>query len=74
MFPPSIHPCGEAVEWECDDAPALIDGATLEAAVAKMAAASLLARYWPAEGGRHKASLALAGALCRGDWSEGDVE
>jgi hypothetical protein len=68
MVPPSIHPCGEAVEWFDNGEPAAVEHDTLLLAVTKVAAASLLARYWP-NGNRHDAALALAGALMRAGWS-----
>lgn len=63
MMPPSIHPSGELVTWESEGPPAQIAYHVLAAAVAKLAAAALLARHWPAKGLRHEATLALAGAL-----------
>jgi len=36
----------------------------------RLAAASLLARYWPPVGGRNHIGLALAGALARAGWTE----
>jgi hypothetical protein len=41
----------------------------LQCAVARVAAAALLAKHWPAEGSRNQAFLALAGALARAGWS-----
>ena len=73
VFPPSIHPSGEQITWEQDGEPATIDGHRLLARVSKIAAASILARHWPAEGGRHDAALALAGAFLRARWSEDGV-
>src|SRR5262245_10884710 len=43
-------------------------------AVGKLAAASLLARYWPDQGARQDAALALAGGLARSGWSSLDIE
>jgi replicative DNA helicase len=77
MIPPSIHPNGEVLTWEIelpDQPPANpVDMAGLERAVAKVAAASLLVRYWP-EGSRHHAVLALAGWLYRSGWDPDDIE
>ncbi len=39
-------------------------------AVRKIAAGALLARHWPAEGGRNDTALALGGALIRGGMNE----
>ena len=72
VVPPSVHPEGEEVRWEsgCDALPANIDAAALESAVAQVAAAALLARYWPGpKSGRNPAFLALAGAAARAGWT-----
>jgi Bifunctional DNA primase/polymerase, N-terminal len=74
MMPPSIHPSGERLAWERNSDPATITGDALTTAVTKLAAAALLARHWPARGRRNDAALALAGALCRLDWSEDEVD
>jgi hypothetical protein len=75
VVPPSTHPSGERIEFEpgCDGAPANIDAEVLERAVARVAAAALLARHFPAEGARNEAFIALAGALARAGWSEDDA-
>jgi putative DNA primase/helicase len=77
MAPPSIHPSGEAVGFEPgkNKAPANVDAAVLERAVAKTAAAALLARHWPeAAQGRHDTELALAGVLARAEWDLAEAE
>lgn len=71
MIPPSIHPDGETLEWNERKMAAKVDGNDLLRAVSKLAAASILARYWP--GYRHAASLALCGALTRAGWTENEV-
>ncbi|MCA1791970.1 MAG: AAA family ATPase [Thioalkalivibrio sp.] len=65
LIPPSVHPCGERLSWSEGDLrkPREIASEALKLRVRVMAAASLLTRYWPASGGRHDASLALAGGL-----------
>jgi hypothetical protein len=73
IFPPSIHPSGEPVEWEQDEDPAPVDSTILVAAVARVASAALLARQWPEKGSRHDAALALVGGLLRGGWSPDDA-
>ncbi len=70
LFPPSTHPSGERIAWDEDGDPTRVDGQQLMAAVAKTAAACLLAGHYPAAGGRHDAALALAGALLRSGWRE----
>jgi hypothetical protein len=69
LLPPSTHPCGEQYRWDHQGTPATVDGHELLAAVRKLAAACLLVRYYPPEGSRHDAMLALGGGLLRGDWS-----
>jgi putative DNA primase/helicase len=70
VFPGSVHPSGEAVEWDKDGEVARGPGATLRQAVAQLGAACLLARHWPATGSRHAAALAAAGLLVRGGLDE----
>lgn len=66
LVPPSTNPSGERATYDADGEPAEVDGAVLLRAVAQLATAALLARYWPAEGARHDAALALSGFLLRG--------
>jgi hypothetical protein len=75
VVPPSAHPSGEAVRFEPGGRPepARVSAADLERAVAKTAAAALLARHWPGEGSRNNAFLALAGLLARAGWSEDEA-
>jgi len=72
MFPPSVHPSGEKVQWEKqpDTDAARVSYELLKQSVAKLAAATLLAKCWPSRGSRHNASLAIAGALLRRGWKE----
>lgn len=65
VFPPSTHETGEIIAWEKNGAPAVADGAFLERRVAMLAACALIARYWPGEGVRQEAALALGGFLSR---------
>lgn len=74
IFPPSIHPSGEAIRWEGEGDPAEVDGRELLTQVGRLAAAALLARHWPAKGSRHDAALALAGGLLRAGWDEEAAE
>ncbi len=68
--PPSTHPSGEAIRFENGHMgwPATVRADDLSRAAKKVAAAALLARHWPGQGSRHKAFLALAGALGRAGW------
>ena len=70
VFPSSTHPSGELIAWVHDGDPAEIDGPTLRSRVARLAAAAILVRHWPAEGSRQDVALALAGGLLRGGWEE----
>ena len=73
VAPPTRHPSGELLEWEAEGEPALARHADLERAVRALAAAAVLARAWPAQGGRHDAALALAGMLLRGGMAEAEA-
>lgn len=72
MAPPSLHKeSGEKVEWVKDVGdPAHVTTADLQQAVRRLAACALLARHFPAMGGRHDFALALGGALLRHGWAE----
>jgi len=70
VAPPSHHlRTGEAIKWEARGEPETVDGDVLHHAVATVASAALVARYWP-KGSRHFATLALSGMLLRGGWTE----
>ncbi len=73
LVPPSTHPTGEVLRWEREGEPSRVDAGDLRQAVARLAAAALLARRWPSQGRRHEASLALAGSLLKAGWSEEQV-
>jgi hypothetical protein len=72
IVPPSTHVSGEPIRFEPGGRPepARVSAAELERAVAKTAAAALLARHFAGEGSRNKAFLSLAGLLARSGWSE----
>lgn len=74
MVPPSAHPSGEALTWDSDGKPAIVEGIALSRAVRLVAAAAICARHWPTVGLRHEASLALCGLLMRAGWIEEDTE
>ncbi len=63
VFPPSTHESGELISWIDERDPYEIDAMDLLRLAAMVAAATVLARAWPALGARHDASLALAGGL-----------
>jgi hypothetical protein len=72
VFPGSVHVSGEPITWEDGEAmlPATVEAAELIARVTRVAALSLLVRYWPAKGNRHDLSLALGGMLARAAWDD----
>ena len=70
IVPPSVHPNGERYKWAERGRPAKVRVGDLELAVRHLAAAALLVRYWPGQGSRHDAALALAGTLLQGGWDE----
>lgn len=71
VIPPSLHPSGEQIEWTgAWGDPREMPAEQLQLRVRILAAAALLARHWPASGGRHDATLALAGGLLRSGWTE----
>jgi Bifunctional DNA primase/polymerase, N-terminal len=75
VVPPSVHPSGELVEWQSNAGDATrLQAEELSRLVALVAAATLFALHWPAEGSRHDAALALAGGLLRVGWAEADAE
>jgi hypothetical protein len=69
VFPGSVHESGEPIEWDVNGEPAPVDGDDLLGRVRKIAAYSLLIRYWPRLPGntpnRHECALALGGFLAR---------
>lgn len=77
LVEPSAHPSGEHYEWEggLDDVADIADADDFLHNLHLLGAAALLARYWPYEGQRHDASVALCGALIGNHldyWSGGD--
>jgi hypothetical protein len=78
MVPPSVHPDGGWLRWGGGRVeplePARVTAATLRQAVARTAAAALLARYWPARGSRDQAALSLAGWLAQEGWTDDEVD
>jgi hypothetical protein len=65
LFPGSIHPSGEAIRWDSEGEPAVIEPNELRARVAVLAAAALCTRHWAGRDShaRHGVSLPLAGFL-----------
>jgi hypothetical protein len=74
VYPPSLHKdTGERIAWERFTEPGQIKLADLQQVVGQVAAATLLARHWPAKGSRDASALALSGGLSRGGWSAEQV-
>lgn len=68
MAPPSVHPEGEAVEWDSSVAPygvkeMTVEKALLQRAVQLVATGCMIARYYNPPGARHDWGVALAGVL-----------
>jgi Bifunctional DNA primase/polymerase, N-terminal len=70
VFPGSVHESGEAINWDRDGELKSVDDDELLRQVRRLAAAVLLARHWPAEGGRHEAALTVGGVLARAGFDE----
>jgi len=67
VFPPSVHPSGERVEWEtgADGFPATVIATELLQAVKQLAVTALITRYMPPQGVRHETYLRIGGLLAR---------
>jgi hypothetical protein len=75
VFPGSVHESGEPIEFEPGfyREPADVAGSDLIRACQETAAASLVARAWPVEGG-HRPALVIGGFLARVGWSAPRVD
>lgn len=71
VFPGSTHKTGELIEWDENGVLEKVDGADLQPRVAQLAVCSLLAHYWPKEGGRHEAALVVGGFMARSGLNKG---
>jgi hypothetical protein len=69
VFPGSVHPSGEPIEWESDGDPQTVDAGDLRKAAGELASACLLLRHYPAEGSRQDFAMAIAGGLLRCRWT-----
>ena len=74
VFPGSVHPSGETIEFEdgCDGDPGLTERAALYAAAQKTATATILSKGW-SEGLRHRLALATSGFLLSLGWDKNAV-
>lgn len=71
VFPPSIHPTGELIEWNSSQFQiTTVSSTELRKAVKCLAAAVLIAKNYPqTPGSRHQIAMALAGGLQKSGWS-----
>lgn len=69
VIPPSVHTSGECIKYVREDDPANVDYEELRQRVARLAAASLLLRGYPDQGGRNAYVLLLAGFLAHAGWT-----
>ena len=74
LFPGSVHPSGDWIDWDTNGEPQNVDLPELETAVRELSAACLLRRRYPESGSRHDFALGLAGGLLRAGWSVPRVE
>lgn len=73
IFPPSVHACGERIEFAEKGTCMSVSAKELEEKVARLAAAALLSRHWPQAGSRQHVAMALAGGLTRAGWEQKDI-
>lgn len=74
IFPGSTHKdTGELIQWYEEDEPESVSADDLVRSARCLAAATLLAEHWPQEGSRQDATLALAGGLLRGKFTENEA-
>jgi len=73
VFPGSTHKeTGQQIKWARDGEPASVDPVELMGAFDRYAAATILARAFPAKG-RHDATLSLIGLLTRAGWATDEI-
>lgn len=63
MVPPSVHPNGEAIEWERDMPIPEDSAAGIHVKAGLLAFLSVVARFYPGQGSRDDFCMALSGAL-----------
>ncbi len=74
VFPGSVHPSSEAIEWEDRREVATIEGAELKRICGRLAACALIACTYPQQGGRHEGAIIVAGFLCRCGFVAPDIK
>lgn len=73
VFPGSTHKeTGEAIDWEDNNPIVKVDGADLIQRCTRLGAVSMLARHYPAQGGRHEAGLVIGGFLAGCGFTQGE--
>ena len=70
IFPGSVHESGEPIVWDEDGEPTSVSDNDLLNCAKHIAAAALIARAWPEQGGRHDAARVLGGLLARAGFAE----
>jgi P4 family phage/plasmid primase-like protien len=76
VFPGSVHPSGEAIEWDRDGMLVTVNDDVLLRLlrqVRRLAVAVILARHWPADGSRHDSALTVSGFLARAGFTEDEA-
>lgn len=73
IFPPSVHEGGETIYWSLENEPAQVDGADLRRAVALLASACVLSKFF-VRGARNQISLAIAGTLLNNGFDLSEVK
>ena len=74
VIPPSIHKSGNPIEYVSHGEPAEVDYQQLRIATGRIAAATLLVRYYAEIGGRNSYVLALSGVLAHAGWPVAEAE
>lgn len=72
VFPGSVHETDEAIAFNSEGTPELVDYEKLEFACVQLCIATLLLRHWR-KGSRHEVALAASGLLANSQWSEADT-
>ena len=73
VFPPSVHPSGEAITWASEGSPTEVAAADLLRAVSLLAVMALLARHWPGNG-RNKLTLAVSATFARAGLADDEIQ
>lgn len=74
MIPPSVHPDGDELEWVNKIKPTDTTSDDLKTVFGRIAGLSVLARFYPDEGGRDEALMSIAGCAARAGWDQNQIE